>query len=440
MMLRSYQRRLQDDLARWTASGLIGVDQAAAIRREMHAGSGGARLVGVLAMLGSLLLAAGVAAFIAANWQDIPRPVKVAGIAALVVAGLVAWAWLQRGWANAQARGGPVGSIPLPADAAATFAALTFAVGVALVGQMYHLPAQWLAGTLTVSIGALVVAALTRSDGALLAAMIGVGVWGAGHVSEGLPHPALAHAVLVLLLLGLAVTRERGIVRHAAVLSLGLWLALLPGVFTDARFTALLAYWLGVGVAFAALGLLGEQRGGPGAALASAALPWGVAAVGVIGLLQLLRILDDTASRGGEATGLAVAACAVAVASLAALVALGRDRRANAAIAAAFLALLALPALFWSGAAVGLAGRVVVGVLVLTGAILMVIAGGGLGQRRIVGAGIALFGAAVLMLLYRTVGSLVDQSLFFLVGGLILVGSATLVARLMKRRAAQGGG
>ncbi len=440
MMSRSYQRRLQRDLARWTASGLISAEQADAIRRSALAGSGGAGLVGALAMLGALLLAAGIVAFIAANWQDIPRLAKVAGIAGMMVAGLFAWAWLQRDPAGVATTGGEPGPLALPADAAATFAALVFVAGVALVGQMYHLPADWLGGALAVSCGALLIAALTRSDGALVTGMIGVAVWALGHVADDRAHPSVLHAGLVALAFVVALPRERRVVQHAAVLSLGLWLALLPGLFTDTRVPALLAYWLAIAVIFCAIGLVGEQRGGPGAMLASAALPWGVATATLIGLLELLRILDTTASRGSEATSLAVAAGLVALASLGLLVALGRERRPNAAMAAASLALLALPVLFWSGLGITVAGRVLVGALVLAAAVLMVIAGAGLGQRRIVGAGVGLFGAAVIVLLYRTVGTLVDQSVFFLVGGVVLVASAALVARMMRRSAAEGGG
>jgi uncharacterized membrane protein len=436
MMLRSYRRRLHDDLVRWTAAGLIQPDQAAAIRRDALAENGGSRLIGVLAMLGGLLLAAGVAAFIAANWQAIPRPAKVIAIMALVLAGLGAWSTLQRDWA----RGGSSGPLPLPADAAATFAALCFGAGVALVGQMYHLPADWLAGTLTVTLGALLVALLTRSDGAFIVALIGVCVWGAGVTVEGEASPPLAYGALVLASVVLALPRERRSVQHAAILTLGLWLALLPGVLSDARLPAMLAWWLGVGVSFTALGLLAEERGGP--QLAAAALPWGVFAVGVVGLMQLFRILEATASRAGEATALAVVAGLAALASIGALLAFGRERRANGLMALALIGLLALPVVFWSGLGVTGLGRVLVGALVLLAAVLMVLAGGALGQRRIVGAGVGLFAVAVLVLLYRTVGSLVDQSLFFLVGGALLVAVAAIAARVMKRRAAvqPGGG
>jgi uncharacterized membrane protein len=71
------------------------------------------------------------------------------------------------------------------ACAAATCAALIFGAGVALVGQMYHLPADWPAGSLLVGCGALAVAALLRSDGALLTAFACMGAWFAGLTTDG---------------------------------------------------------------------------------------------------------------------------------------------------------------------------------------------------------------------------------------------------------------
>ena len=56
---------------------------------------------------------------------------------------------------------------------------------------------------------------------------------------------------------------------------------------------------------------------------------------------------------------------------------------------------------------------------------LALIAGGLLaGLRTFVVVGYAVFGISVLMLLWRTVGTLLNQSLFFLVAGVVLMGLA----------------
>jgi uncharacterized membrane protein len=75
---------------------------------------------------------------------------------------------------------------------------------------------------------------------------------------------------------------------------------------------------------------------------------------------------------------------------------------------------------------------VIVAALVLLSAAAMVAAGAALGQRRVSIAGASAFGLAVLVLLWRTVGSLIDQSAFFLVGGVALLVIAGGMRRLIR--------
>ena len=59
------------------------------------------------------------------------------------------------------------------------------------------------------------------------------------------------------------------------------------------------------------------------------------------------------------------------------------------------------------------------------------IAGGLLvGLRTFVVVGYAMFGVSILILLWRTVGTLLGQSLFFLVAGVLLLGLAIGASRL----------
>jgi uncharacterized membrane protein len=52
------------------------------------------------------------------------------------------------------------------------------------------------------------------------------------------------------------------------------------------------------------------------------------------------------------------------------------------------------------------------------------------GLRSLVIAGYAVFGVSILILLWRTVGTLLGQSLFFLVAGVVLLGLAIGARRL----------
>ena len=160
MFERGYRRQLEADLVKWVAGGVISGDAAQSIRKVRFDQEAVSRLPAIFAMLGALMLAASVSAFVAANWQEIPRLVRLVGIL-MLIAGCFFPAWLL------ERRGMPRG-----ADAAITLATLCFGAGVALVGQMYHLPADWPAGALLIAIGGLVAAALTAKNGPLVIAFV----------------------------------------------------------------------------------------------------------------------------------------------------------------------------------------------------------------------------------------------------------------------------
>ena len=76
MFERGYRQRLEADLAQWVANGVISGDAAQSIRTARFGEEAESRLPAIFAMLGALMLAASVSAFVAANWQEIPRLVK----------------------------------------------------------------------------------------------------------------------------------------------------------------------------------------------------------------------------------------------------------------------------------------------------------------------------------------------------------------------------
>ncbi len=409
MLTGSYRKRLEADLTRWVGEGLVTAESAGAIRRSL-ATEGGFRLPALLGLFGGLLIAASVSAFVAANWEAMPRLVKLAMILAGVVGALGMAARLER-------RGSATG-----ADAAATCAVLIFGAGIALVGQMYHLPADWPAGALMVALGGLAVAALMGSNGALVVTFVALCAWSGGRWQESQGAIHLPFFLIYLPALWLAWGRQNRLVHHLAVLALGFWLVMVPGDWFGRAFDyGLLAYGLAISAAFVALGAMALDRGG--LALLGCCLPWGLLGFVVMLDFELIRILDLHGSRAGRASWANYAAYAVALAAIAACAGLARDRRFAWPLALALIFGLVVPLVFWSGLAVGLPGKVVVASLVLASAIALVIAGVSGGVRRLT------------LVLWQTIGTLLDQSLFFLVAGAVLLGLASGARRLFARLA-----
>lgn len=420
MLTGSYRKRLEADLGRWVGEGLVSPESAAAIRRSLAQEGGGFKLPALLGLFGGLLIASSVSAFVAANWEEIPRIVKLVMVLLAVACTLGIAARLE-------SRGSTNG-----ADAAATCGTLIFAAGVALVGQMYHLPTDWPGGALLIAIGALIVAFLLRSSGALVIALVGIAAWGGGRWDEREANAHLLFWLPFLPALWLAAARHNRLVHHLAALILLGWFATLPGQYSLFRFDyGLLAYGLAVSVLFVALGALAVDRGGPG--LVTAFLPWGLIGLILTLNVELVRILDKGEALPGTALWQNYLAYGLAVPALVGLGLLGRERRFAWPLAIALFMSLLVPVLFWSGSAVSIVGKIVVAALILAVAIAIVVAGSGGGVRRVSIAGSALFIIAVFALLGQTIGTLLDQSLFFLVGGALLIGLAASMRRLLAR-------
>lgn len=417
MFERGYRQRLEADLAKWVAEGVISGDAAQSIRKARFGEEAASRLPAIFAMLGALMLAASVSAFVAANWQEIPRLVRLVGILGLIAGCFPIALLLGRR------------AIPWGAEAAVTFAALCFGAGVSLVGQMYHLPGDWPAGAMLIAIGAVIAAALTGQSGPLVIAFAAMTAWSFGRFDDGQWREI--HWPFLLLFapaFALALGRENRLVAHTAILALSVWLATLMWTQGDAKYDfRLIDGGIAISVAYMAIGLLALDRDWP--AEFRALLPWGAWTFGVLLCFEIEFVLETTRV-GGHAmdarVGLAFGAAVIALAALAVL-AQGRDKGRLVIVVACAIG-LTIPLMLAGGA--GIPGRMLVPVAVLASAVALIVGGLLVGIRTFVVVGYAVFGVSILILLWRTVGTLLGQSLFFLVAGVVLLGLALGARRL----------
>jgi uncharacterized membrane protein len=141
---------VRKDIDRWVTKGLIDTRTAGRLRAELNE-AGGFGLGGVLGVLGGLLLGAAIITLVAANWEAIPRLVRVLSLIGLIWAFWLAGAWRERS-------GDAVFS-----QVSYLLATITFGAAIALIGQMYHLSGDTSSAALVWTLGNLVAAALTRS-------------------------------------------------------------------------------------------------------------------------------------------------------------------------------------------------------------------------------------------------------------------------------------
>ena len=419
MFERGYRQQLEADLVKWVASGVISGDAAQAIRKARFSDEAKSRLPGIFAMLGALMLAASVSAFVAANRQEIPRLVRLVGILTLIAGCFFPALLLQR-------RGHPA-----IADAAVTFATLCFGAGIALVGQMYHLPGDWPAGAMLVAIGGLIAAALTGKDGPLVIAFAAMASWSWGRF-DGSFWREIHWSFLLLFVPGLllALGRESRLLAHAAVLALSVWLAALLMPEGGARsFFNLVDGGLAVSAAYVAIGLLALDRGWP--AVIKALLPWGAVIFGILLCAEIGLVLEKSLFGQHDVTAVIFPAYGAALAALAALAVLARQRDSGRLVIIAACAVgLIIPVMFAGLAGADVLRRALVSIAVFVSAVGLIAGGLLIGFRTFIVVGYAVFGVSILILLWQTIGTLLSQSLFFLVAGVALLVLAAGAHRL----------
>ena len=159
MSERAYRERLEADLARWQAEGLLPPKSADAIRATLRPVPEGITIATVVGIVGGLLIAAAFLAFIAANWTAIARPLRFAILLAGIAGAYGVGALFDRAERNHLA------------DLSVGVGSIIFGAAIALVGQMYHLGDDFAGGMLLWAAGALAAAALTGSHSALAVAL-----------------------------------------------------------------------------------------------------------------------------------------------------------------------------------------------------------------------------------------------------------------------------
>jgi uncharacterized membrane protein len=165
MLEQTYRQRLEADLARWQADGVITAAAGDAIRGTLRPLPKGVDIATVVAIVGGLLIAAAFLAFIAANWTAIVRPARFAILLAGIAGAYGIGAWFDR-----------KGRLQL-ADLTAAVGSIIFGAAIALVGQMYHMGGDFAGGMLLWAAGSLAAAALTGSRGALAVALAAACLW-----------------------------------------------------------------------------------------------------------------------------------------------------------------------------------------------------------------------------------------------------------------------
>jgi len=434
----TYKKRLKDDLESWVSKGWVSSTGAAEILKEQEQDDGRSRLPMALAGIGVICVALAVLAFIAANWDAIPKTVKLIGIA-LLVAG-------SHGLAAMAAAKGRKGI----ADLATGFATLVFVGGMALVGQIFHLPSDWAGGAFLVCLGGLAAAWLSGSKSSLTVASAAAITWQVMRSDVGTSDLG---ATLVGLFLTVAVfvhpvVYPSRLTRWAAIALLwvtyGRWFGETADLLNSGDDIVVAMFLAGVGGLSAVMLQLDPVadlyvkwssdrplRHHGHWLMARSLQDVGMLVLTVLIVLALIlvpEISDDLSVQGLlPLPGLLPLVAALVLTALGMVLSF-QTAKARALFAATGLALVAvlLP--------VVTANILVLAAVSLTALIGLCALGTWYNNRFWMLCAYLALTAEALWLLEVTIGSLLGQSLFFLVAGLVLLAMALWLARLFKRK------
>lgn len=439
----SYPREWTDLLpresSRWVQSGLITAEQRDRIVGLYPAQPGESRdrTVLILSLLGSVLVGAGVILFFAANWQRIGSPVKVGAIMAAIVATYAAGYHLQFGRGN----------FPRLGQALILLGGLFYGAGIWLISLIFHLKGHFPTAFFFWGAGVLPVAWATSSQWMLYLSTILLGVWTVTEQTTFRTYNYLFPVVLVAGVLPLA--------RH------------LKNVLTEAGMLAGLYVWFVVN--FTQYGLEGYKGGEP-MGVARVTLLFGTA----LFALGLARLGDPRAYLGvgsvlalagtyaftfhfsgpwtaGHATPAEIPGlfagpvfAVSAVGLLLAVTLLGAWRYWREGEAGRFLILPGLSILAVSPLIVSLLPEVprmiTFNIVLFAGTLGLVILGIQRRSELLVNLGLAIFVVQVLTRYVDLFFKALDRSLFFIVGGILLLGGGWLLERNRRRWLRDAGG
>jgi uncharacterized membrane protein len=421
----SYQSRLKNDLTRWIENGWVPGDSAKAILADVERTKNPNRLSSVIGLLGAILLSMGVMLFVSANWDEMSKLLRMIILFAAMWAAFGVAVWLKKTTHNYLHEG------------MLFLGAAIFGANIMLIAQIYHMDGHYPDALITWALGSVLVAFLLEAQSALLMAFVLLAIWTVAEVfqfNETFHWPFLPVWGVAA---WLAISRDWRLSMHGAFLALIVWVVVnsdgLRKALGMGEYDALSAAFVLCLVAFV-LAMIYAQR--PLSWLQGFETAMVRYFLCAMALLVFIVQINRHAWRGlGFAYGLPIT-MVVGLLAVGGLAWVGSRRGV----------FLKTDVVILSGLGVWFGGLWLVKPLAHMGVYAAIVLGVcvwliSLGQRRhdsvMVRLALAAFGAEVLYLYAETLGTLLDTSVFFLFGGVLLIALAfglEMLRRWLKRK------
>lgn len=213
---RAFINRLRKELPDWSDKGWITPSGEAAILGDAEARAvQGIHVIPIaLAVIGALTLGAGIILFFAANWDEMPKIVKL-----IVLFGSmwIAYAIAGRGLSGSARASGAI------AHAMLLLGVILFGANIHLIAQIYHIDAHYPNGVLLWTLGALVLVWAVPSQPAAVAGIALAILWSGMEIMDFGQHIHWPFLAVWAPFAALALYRGWKWASCAALVSLGIW-------------------------------------------------------------------------------------------------------------------------------------------------------------------------------------------------------------------------
>ncbi|MBU7006688.1 DUF2157 domain-containing protein [Phosphitispora fastidiosa] len=210
---------LEGEVALWKNEGIIDDTQARNImRRYPQTGeetARGSRLITLLSVMGALLLGVGVILFFAANWQVMPKWLKVG-----IVLGSILLAYGTGYWLAFEK-----GNYPRVGRALIFLGTVLYGSGIWLIAQIFHINAHYPNGVLFWVLGIIPVVLVCRSLSVLVEASLLLTLWTLLE-QTGFQHSNLLYLPVFILVMVVAYKVESQLAVGITLPGLAVWLGI----------------------------------------------------------------------------------------------------------------------------------------------------------------------------------------------------------------------
>ena len=214
MLSKGWIKKLFKEISTWVEEGIIEPNQADKIKDRYSRQLEYNRLVSSIFILGSILIGAGIILFIASNWQHLGKLVKIGLVFSFVLGFNLLGYHFRFEKSNHPKLGEPL----------LFLGAISFGAGIWLIAQIFQIQYNYANGFLFWIIGILPVIFLLRSKSVLVLTSLLLPVWLSVFIANNLSNPVYPFFLLLAIIIYLVYRERQKASLFISIIGVSIWL------------------------------------------------------------------------------------------------------------------------------------------------------------------------------------------------------------------------